>query len=183
VASATPREEFLLKMYEACWQNVTTAGDAVWKVFASYVAVFAGLSFAGPFIGIEGFLLLVIVFSGFGMIVCLNGNLWFERNIGMISNIEKEFLLEMDYNVIIPKKWQQHEPSFVTSEIWWVMFLLFLATAVVLNLVMLPQLSFYQQFGVGADIVIMGVIVYFYYVTYRDRDAAFQTDAPGKKLS
>lgn len=116
----TAREEFLLKMYETTWANVTRAEDAIWKGMTAYTAIFAGLSLASSVVGIWGFLILIVVFGLFGMALSLNANLWFVRNIGMISNLEKEFLGEDDYDRLIPAVWKGKVP-FLNDEIWTIM--------------------------------------------------------------
>jgi len=37
--------------------------DAIWKVFAAYTALFAGLAVAKDMLGFFGFIMLIVVFS------------------------------------------------------------------------------------------------------------------------
>jgi hypothetical protein len=120
------REEFLVKMYEMMWQNITTAADAIWKVMAAYTAVFAGTALASSELGNWGFTLILTIFGLLGMAVCLNANAWFARNIGVVANIEQEFLAPDDYGKIIPTAWKSKQP-FVNREVWWCLVLLFLS--------------------------------------------------------
>src|SRR2546425_13341280 len=107
-----------MKMYEKCWENVTNAEDALWKVFASYTAVFAGLAIAKDMIGFFGFVLLVTIFSFIGMFTAINANSWFTRNMGMIANLEKIFVPERYLDKTIPKVWTQKKVPFINVEIW-----------------------------------------------------------------
>ena len=128
---ATRRDDFLLAMYRAAWDNVTQAEDTLWKVMAAYTAVFAALAFASSTVGLGAVLLLVVVFGLFGAAVSQNANLWFIRNMGMISNIERQFLFDDDYGRIIPERWKRGKVPFVNREIWWIMTVLFFSISAI----------------------------------------------------
>lgn len=119
-------------MYQEAWTNVTTAQDTVWKVMAAYTAVFAALGFVSSVIGEGAFTVLLVVFGTVGAIVSQSANLWFTRNMGIISKIEPEFLRPDDYGKIIPREWRSRPTvKFVNREVWWIMTALFLSVNLV----------------------------------------------------
>jgi len=129
-------------MYKAFWSNVTRAEEAAWKMIAAYTALFAGLSIATPTIGIMGFLSVIIVFSFMAIGISLNANLWFVRNIGLISNLEMDFLKHEDYGVLIPLSYQE-KLEFVsrkTFEVWWIMIVAFLSVCILTLVALFPKL-------------------------------------------
>ena len=86
--SNNDRIKFLLEFYNVCWNNITRAEDAAWKMMAAYATLIAGLSFIYKDIGAIGFLIIIIIFSYFSINISLNANLWFVRNMGIISNLK-----------------------------------------------------------------------------------------------
>ncbi|MEM2112069.1 MAG: hypothetical protein QXX08_09380, partial [Candidatus Bathyarchaeia archaeon] len=122
------QERKLLRMYSEYWDNVTRAEDNAWKIFASYTALFAGLSLALPVIGNLGFLALLLIFSFVAIAIALRANLWFVRNLGLISNIEQEFLEKEDYGTIVPC-WFRKKTGFLNNEIWWIHIITYITVA------------------------------------------------------
>jgi len=89
-------------MYSAFWECVSRAEDSAWKIVAAYVALFAGLYFFYPVIGLGGVATIFIIFSYTAIAFALRANVWFLRNMGLISNLEREFLNKEDYEILIP---------------------------------------------------------------------------------
>jgi hypothetical protein len=169
-------------MYEMCWNNVTRAEDAIWKVFAAYTALFAGLSIAENIIGSLGFILLVITFSISGMCVALNANLWFTRNMALISNIEKEFLEKSDWDNIMPKKWATKKASFLSKEIWWIVFLIFPTVILATTFVIFQNLKGQEPHIVITAMIIGFAIGFAYFLKTRKTYCGFIKDMPGKQM-
>lgn len=168
-------------MYETCWNNVTRAEDAIWKIIAAYTALFAGLSIAKPVIGDLGFILLIIVFSISGMCVSMNANLWFTRNMGLISNIEKEFLNKEDWDRLLPKKWAKKKASFSSKEIWWIIFSIFPVVIIVTMFVTYQHIEQYILYVVMAEVAGFGIVGWYVHRTKRTYND-FIKEAPGKLI-
>lgn len=102
------RSNFLLKMYETAWQNITRTDDQLWKVFISYATVVLGAAILSdkvlnqPFLGV----LVAMVLSFVTTCFSFNVNLWFLRNIIIVANLEANFLNGADYGIIIPRNWR-----------------------------------------------------------------------------
>ena len=180
------RSKFLLEMYDEFWSNITRAEEAAWKMFAAYAALFVGISYAKSTIGVALFLTLIILFSFCAVALSLNANLWFVRNVNLISNLEKEFLDPADYGVLIPRRFLEryHFLSLETFEVWWVLVVLYLAIATVVPAVLYSQIEpCIGKLWVLETYLICLTLVIFYGALLRHRHRSFLEDAPGKTVT
>jgi hypothetical protein len=178
------RKKFLLEFYQACWNNVTRAEESAWKMFAAYTAIFAGLAFASETIGIAGFLSLLSIFSFLAIALSLNANLWFVRNIGLISNLEKEFLDESDYGVLLPKSYKEKIPffSFRVFEAWWVLIAAYFSISLTVLIFLFPQISdCNQKILVSAIYLVSLFLTILYGILLKLRHKRFAEGARGKQ--
>lgn len=179
------RKKFLLEFYKICWANITRAEDAAWKMMAAFATVIAGLSFVYEQIGVVGFLLIVFAFCFFAILLSLNANLWFVRNIGIISNLEKEFLFEEDYNVIIPCKFQKKRPFFSKNiqewEAWWIHIIVYLIICIILLYLFLPVITNVFDKQLVGVIFCLGLLFTFIYgLSLNARYNTFINNAKGR---
>jgi len=109
------KKQFETQMYNQFWSNVRRAEVSSWQVFLSY----------SIFIGIITFLfendmpnwtlvILIIIFTALAITMSLSANLWFVRNMYLISRVEKQF---EPYN-IIPKTWIPLNIKFFNKELY-----------------------------------------------------------------
>ena len=109
------KKNFEMQMYNQFWNNVRRAEVSSWQVFLSY----------SLFIGIITFLfennmpnstlvILIIIFTTLAITMSLSANLWFVRNMYLISRVEKQF---EPYN-IIPKTWIPLNIKFLNKELY-----------------------------------------------------------------
>jgi hypothetical protein len=173
------RDSFLLEMYQASWDNVSRNEDAIWKVFAAYAALFAGLAIASKEIDLFTFLLFVIVFGLFGAIFSQHANLWFLRNMGMISNLEKEFLVNGDYGVLVPAEYKD-KLRYWNLELWSIMTILFLSIDVLSIAFLSPKMTCGQILSCSILFVAGLVIVIAYASLLWVKFHEFKEKAPGK---
>jgi hypothetical protein len=169
-------------MYEAYWSNITRAEDAAWKILATYTGLFAGLALAFTVVGPLGFATLVILFSSLAIAISLNANLWFVRNIGLISNLEKEFLREQDYGILIPASWRKGKVQFFSLkhlEAWWVFVPVYLAVAVVTIAVLWSQFSCVQALAVTIIFMVCVLLTVIYGWSLKLRHDDLVHGAPG----
>lgn len=91
------RSDFLLRMYEQMFRDIAQAYTVVWQSAATVFASFAAIALAAngilPFDLAVAVVLLVLVWFGLNVIECAY---WYNRNICIIANIEKQFLLASD---------------------------------------------------------------------------------------
>ncbi|KKL71517.1 hypothetical protein LCGC14_2094120 [marine sediment metagenome] len=103
-------------MYSEFWANVRRAEDTSWKIFVSY-SVFVGvISFLYEYNMAPLLILcLIVLFTTIAIAISLNANLWFVRNMYLISLSESVF----EPFEIIPRKWVPlRDLKFLNSEIW-----------------------------------------------------------------
>lgn len=109
------KKQFEMQMYNQFWNNVRRAEASSWQVFLSY----------SLFIGIITFLfendmpnwilvILIIIFTTLAITMSLSANVWFVRNMYLISRVEKQF---EPYN-IIPKTWIPLDIKFFNKELY-----------------------------------------------------------------
>ena len=172
-----------MKMYESYWNNINRAEDSLWKIFAAYTALFAGLGLAIDFIGNFGFLFIMTIFSFAGMISALVSNSWFTRNMGLIANIEKELLAESDFDNIMPKVWTTGKVSFLNRENWWIIIALFGAVIIGIHVILLDTLP-EEGFGIQIILDVIGFVFVGIYWGYLSRaHKNFVDSAPGKTIN
>jgi len=87
------RKEFLFKMYEQTWGNINRHLTIVWQSVAALIASAAVLSLVEknivPIDIAVGLIVLVSVWLNANL---YDANTWYNRNLVIISNIEKQFL-------------------------------------------------------------------------------------------
>jgi len=169
-------------MYESSWDNVNRAEDSLWKIFAAYTALFAGLGLAIDTIGNFGFLFLITIFSFAGIFSSLTANSWFVRNMGIISNIEKEFL-EFNGNEVIPKKWVARKVPFLKMENWWIIVALFFTIIIAIHVIMMDKISEEDMAKQILLDVLGGIFVAMYGIQLQRKHNNFVENAKGKNLS
>jgi len=176
------RARFLLEMHRSYWNNISRAEDASWKMIAAYTALIAGLALSAPVISYAGFLGVFIPFSFMSIAISLNANLWFLRNIGLISNLEKEFLANGDYNYLIPKRWGESKYSFLNTEPWWVFTFVYFSVCCIVTIIMFPKINCAEQVFIA--FLFLGCLggTIWYGNKMRDRYEEFKADAPGRLL-
>ena len=175
------RIKFLLQMHETYWNNISRAEDACWKMIAAYTALIAGLSFSIPVIEYFGFLAVFIPFSFLSIAISLNANLWFVRNIGLISNLEKEFLKDEDYDYLIPKRWAEKLP-FINDEPWCVFTFVYFLVCLLVTGFMFQKLNCTEQVIIGSLFSVCLLVTICYGKRMKYRYERFKKNAPGKSL-
>ena len=172
------RSKFLLEMHKAYWNNISRAEDASWKMIAAYTALIAGLAFSSPVIGYTGILAIFIPFSFMSVAISLNANLWFLRNIGLISNLEREFLNDTDYDRLIPKRWQLKYP-FINTEPWCLFALVYFSVCCIVTALLLPQINKIAQIYITCLFLGCLIPTVWYWNKLRKRYERFKIEAPG----
>lgn len=105
------RDDFLLSMYAELWENINRHILVVWQsvglLFAAFAAmVLSEAEYLQPDIATA--LVLVVCFWVIAHAYDASG--WFNRNLAIISNIEREFLAPADKQRIHPY-FDRHRPA------------------------------------------------------------------------
>lgn len=91
------REEFLIKIYEQMFNDIDRHHKIVWQVIGVLVGSFAFVAVAQKgIIPIDVAVALIILLSLWVIAHVYDSNYWYNRNLVIISNIERQFLLKDD---------------------------------------------------------------------------------------
>ena len=113
-------------MYNVFWKNISRAETALWGFIAVYYGIIGSLFLYRLNFGSEKAImssslisiLLILIVSIFFSMISFNLNLWFLRNMELISRIEKDLLEKNDLDSIIPKSWVLKERKFFNLEFY-----------------------------------------------------------------
>lgn len=102
------RHDFLLNLYDAAWKNIIRTDDLLWKVFLTYASVVLATLFLSDkvFNNLAYGIAIALTITAIATCHAFNVNLWFMRNLVLVSNVEVEFLSPSDYGTLIPEKWR-----------------------------------------------------------------------------
>lgn len=177
------RKEFMLHMYSAFWDCVSRAEDSAWKMIAAYVALFAGMYFLHGIIGPGGVASIFIIFSFVAIVLSLRGNAWFLRNMGLISNLEKEFLDREDYEILVPRFFANPQSRFLNWEIWMVQAVSYFGVCIAFLFYIVPKIDVCEHKIVVAIIFTAGLLLTMICGRhYYNELKQFFAHAPGKQL-
>lgn len=97
----TKREEFLIKMYEQMFNDIDRHHKIVWQVIGVLIGSFAFIALAEKeIIPIDLAVTMVILVSLWVLAHVYDSNYWYNRNLVIISNIERQFLNKSDLKEI-----------------------------------------------------------------------------------
>ena len=92
------RDDFLKQMYSEMWGNINRHLTVTWQavgVLAGAFAVFFGLA-ERQAIPIDIAAAVLVLIAAWQLCHVYDANTWFNRNLGIISNIERQFLTKRD---------------------------------------------------------------------------------------
>ncbi len=122
------RAELLLHIYNSFWNNISRAEEAAWKSMASVTALYGIFLYLGNTM-MTSFLAgwkyhfifaTLAAIAVFGIITSLRNNLWWARNLHLISNVEEIILKEEDFGTIIPTSFKDSGTFVNWKEVWWI---------------------------------------------------------------
>lgn len=89
----TSREEFLLKLYDQLFNDIDRHLKIVWQIVGVLIGSFAIIAIAEKgLISIDIAVSIVILIALWVMAHVYDSNYWYNRNLVIISNIERQFL-------------------------------------------------------------------------------------------
>lgn len=86
------KKDFLLHLYDKLWENMDSKEGRLWNYLAIYGAAIALTFGAGKFTGMElHAVILVLVLTIWAVLIVLNANWWYYRNLLLVTRIEDQF--------------------------------------------------------------------------------------------
>ena len=105
------RDQFLIAMYSELWGNINRSITVSWQAIAVLAGSVATLKLVGDGGMLADFTVaLLAVVVTWQMCHVFDSNSWFSRNQGIISNIERQFLVKDDVKEILPYFAMAHRP-------------------------------------------------------------------------
>lgn len=135
VHCGSQRPEFLTEVYVQTSGHLGRHINGLWQSAGVAAAAFATVSLpseqaSGPLV--DYLCALVMVLCGWLAATAIDGSNWFNRNIGIIRNIERIFLTESDRQLIHPYFDLPHRPAGAIANVFRIQIVLALAIALVL---------------------------------------------------
>ena len=97
----TNREKFLLHMYDQMLNDINRHIIVVWQSISVLVGAFAIFALAEKqVISVDVASALLILIAGWSLAHHLDASYWYNRNLAIIANIEKQFLSSGDLSEI-----------------------------------------------------------------------------------
>ena len=94
---AADRSDFLLKMYDQMFNDINTHILVVWQSVAVVVGAFAILGLAEKsIISLDLAVSLIVLLAGWLLAHLYDASYWYNRNLIIIANIERQFLHRED---------------------------------------------------------------------------------------
>src|SRR5579862_1199611 len=91
------RSDFLLKMYDQMFNDINTHILVVWQSVAVVVGAFAVFAIVEKaVISVDLALVLIVLLCGWLLAHLYDASYWYNRNLVIIANIERQFLLATD---------------------------------------------------------------------------------------
>ena len=98
---ATPREELLQRMYEQMFNDINRHIMVVWQSIGVLVGAFAIFALTEKqIISVDIASSLVILIAGWSLAHLYDAGYWYNRNLAIIANIERQFLTKQDLHNI-----------------------------------------------------------------------------------
>ena len=94
---ADNRTEFIMRMYTEMWSNINRHLTVVWQSVGVLTGAFAIFALVEKHtITLDAAASLMVVIATWHLGHVYDANTWFNRNLGIISNIERQFLTARD---------------------------------------------------------------------------------------
>jgi hypothetical protein len=108
------RAEFLMRMYTEMWGNINRHVLVVWQAVGVLGATLAAFGLAErKIIAIDWAISILILAAAWLVAHAIDANLWYNRNLAIIINIERQFLKASDTKLIHPYFKTHRDPSIV----------------------------------------------------------------------
>ena len=112
VVSSKRRDDFLLAMYNQMWGNINRHILVIWQSVGALLGAFAVLALIEKHVlPIDLACSLIVVICAWVAAHVIDANYWFTRNLLIIINIERQFLLSKDLRDIHPYFRDHRKPT------------------------------------------------------------------------
>lgn len=183
------RLNFLLRMYDQLCSEINTHILVVWQSIAAIVGAFTILALVEKnIISFHIAVSLIFLICGWSIAHSIDAGYWYNRNLAIITNIEKQFLLKTDVEDIHYYFGKTREENkmilHLKIQLWFAsaimaLMLIYHFYSTLKLVVCAPTLDFAFLFPYGTLIVVLITLL----IIKRDRDKSYKnfiTNSPGK---
>lgn len=111
----TEREKFLINMYNQMWNNINRHINLVWQPLGLLITTIGSIILAeNNLINFDLAVTLIIIFCGWFIAHVYDSSHWFNRNLVILTNIEKQFLNDNDEKEIHYYFKRSHQNKMIT---------------------------------------------------------------------
>jgi hypothetical protein len=168
-------QNYLINWRNSLWLSIREKEGNCWKFLAFYMPAIAAIaSFGFDKLSLNVVVLSILLLTAWGTIVAIDANHWFNRNLKIITNIEKFVAPYIYDNKLLPRPYA--EPRFNY-------FLTYRTIIRILNIIFLVNILWFSQSAPGAKVLktqrswmlmlfwILGLTIW---VFFEDRQRRFQ---------
>ncbi|MGD9851973.1 MAG: hypothetical protein AB7T38_11945 [Nitrospirales bacterium] len=95
--SLDARQELLLRLYDQLWNSINRQIEVVWQSVSVLVGAFAILTLVEKnIVPLDIAVSIILLLSTWLMAHVFDSSLWYNRNLAIIANIERQFLASSD---------------------------------------------------------------------------------------
>jgi hypothetical protein len=94
------RTQFLLEMYKQMWSNINRHIVVIWQSISVLLGAFAVFALVEKkVISLDVASVLMVLIAGWLVAHVVDANYWYNRNLAIIANIERQFLNATDLQI------------------------------------------------------------------------------------
>lgn len=109
--ASNDRKELMINLYNQLWNSINVRTTAIWKSVGLFTGAFAVLALTGNnILSLDIAASLINMICGWYLANIIDAAFWFNRNLVIIANIEKEFFEKDDLKRIHPY-FGRHRPE------------------------------------------------------------------------
>jgi hypothetical protein len=188
------RKKFLLEQYNQLWASINIRLNLIWASIGTLISSFAIFALTEKnVISLDIATALIVIISGWLLAHIIDMSFWYNRNLVMIRNIERQFLVIQDarelYTYFLSHKKKNTMVQYLLIQSWLGIGICSLVIFIHFIRVIFPVISGNTAFS-GIEILIpyltliIIVILLLRFKTGRDKEyVTFVNDSPGKDIT
>ena len=188
------RKELLLKLYDSLWKSIHALMGSVWQSIGVIIGALALFALVEKnIVSADIATSIVVIICVWSLACIIDASFWYNRNLAMVANIEKEFLVESDLVNIHPyfKEHRKNNKMITQFRIQFCLVVGILLIFLIFHFIhrVVPGLSSpikNFEFLKALPYILTSVLCFVLYKLWEDRKRVynnFLTRSPGKKIN
>lgn len=184
------RKTFLIAMYNQICQEMDRHIKIIWQIVGVLLSTFAIFALVEKdILSLDIASSIILAVCGLALAIIVESNFWYNRNLVIVANIERQFLLSTD-SQHIHYYFTKHRKNnayidMMLIQIFFVIIIAFIILTYHFNERVLPNLNIKNDFSLARSIpylvVLIVIILICYFNSKRKNDYnTFKSNSPGK---